>query len=191
MPADPPKRRHKKITHDPVAEKMPPRDPKAFLDYVLKLTNHRAEVRVLAAANLARLQPPTTTPPPVGTAIVTSQMKRQANLDALKTWQQLASARLEDLRAGHTGPNGLPIPATNPEVAKLKRRLVVGLSKNAARIATLEGAQRRWHLAAKAARNAIALGQDKAREITGKRLRPDARLQLKLAQATFMLEGNS
>src|ERR1043165_2340790 len=189
MPADPPKRR-KKIIRDIVAEQIPPRDPKAFLDHVLKLTNHRDEVRALAAANLARLQPPPTTPAP---ALVTSRMRRQENLDALKSWQELASSRLEDLRAGHTGtgPNGQPIPSTNPEVAKLKRRLVVSLSKNAARIATLEGAQRRWHAAAKAARNAIALRQDKALEITGQRLRPDARLQLKLAQATFMLEGNS
>src|ERR1041385_3303398 len=140
MPADPPKRRKKKI-RDTVAEQIPPRGPKAFLDHVLKLTNHRDEVRALAAANLARLQPPPTTPAP---ALVTSQMKRQANLDALKSWQELASARLEDLRAGHTGtgPNGQPLPSTNPEVAKLKRRLVVSLSKNAARIATLEGAQR-------------------------------------------------
>jgi hypothetical protein len=187
MPADPPKRRVK-IIRETVAGKTPPREPKAFLDHVQKLTNHRAEVRALAAANLARLQPTT----PVQLA-GTSQLKRQAHLDALKTWHELASARLEELHTGRTGTgtDAQPIPATHPEATKLKRRLVVSLSKNAARIATLEGAQRRWHAAAKAARDAIALRQNKAREVVGQPLRPDARLNLKLAQATFMLEGNS
>ena len=195
MPAYPPKRRARRIiAHDTVAEKTPPREPKAFLDHVLKLTNHRAEVRALAAVNLTRLQPPTTPPlQPVGVPIGTSQIKRQAHLNALKTWHELASARLEELRSGRTGSgaDAQPIPASQPEAAKLMRRLVVGLSKNAARIATLEGAQRRWHAAAKAARRGIALRRDTAREIVGQRLRPDARLHLKLAQATFMLEGNS
>jgi hypothetical protein len=188
MPADPPKRRRVDIIHETVAEKKPPREPKAFLDHVQKLTNHRAEVRALAAANLERL-PEATTVQPAGT----SKLKRQAHLNALKTWHELASARLEELRIGRTGSgsDAQSIPTNEPEAAKLKRRLVVGLSKNAARIATLEGAQRRWHVAAKAARDGIALRQDKAREIVGQRLRPDARLHLKLAQATFMLEGNS
>lgn len=191
MSSDLPKRRVSKRTHTPVAEKTPPTEPAEFFDHVLKLTNHRAEVRVLAAANLVRLQPaqPVGSPTrPAGTLVATLAMKQQAHLTALKTWRELALARLEDLRAGRTGNGtaGQSFPTSGSEAVDLKRRLVVGLSKNAMRIATLEGAQRRWHAAAKAAREGIALRQD-----TDQRLRPDARLHLKLAQATFMLEGNS
>jgi hypothetical protein len=199
MADNPPRRRNgnkkprKQIIHTTIAATEPPKEPKAFVDHVLKLTNHRAEVRALTDANLARLQP--TEPPETNgnSRVIPTELKREANLSALKTWQELASARLADLRAGRTGsgPEAQPIPTSQPETAKLMRRLVIGLSKNAARISTLEGAQRRWHTAAKAAREGIALRRDTAREVAGESLRPDAHLDLKLAHATFMLEGNS
>ncbi|HEX2269884.1 MAG TPA: hypothetical protein VHH35_10125, partial [Pyrinomonadaceae bacterium] len=187
------KKPRKQITHTTIATSAPPKEPRAFVDHVLKLTNHRAEVRALTEANLARLQP-TELPGTNGNArVIPTEVRREANLSALKTWHELASARLADLRAGRTGsgPEAQPIPTSQPETAKLMRRLVVGLSKNAARISALEGGQRRWHAAAKAAREGIALRLDTAREVAGESLRPDAQLDLRLAHATFMLEGNS
>jgi tetratricopeptide (TPR) repeat protein len=191
MPDNPPQNRRPRKPRStqtppsPVAGTPPPSEPAAFLKHVLTLTNRRAEVRALAAAEMARLHPPQTP---------ASQIKRQATLKALKTWHSVASARLKDLQAGRAGidPAALVRPTTpRPETAKLMRRLVVGLSKNASRISTLEGAQGRWHVAAKAAREGIALRRDTARAVAGKPLRPNARLHLKLSHATFMLEGNS
>ena len=185
------KRRRKLDTPAAVALMTPPNEPTAFLQHVVALTNQRAEVRALATVELTRLQLPARPgeQPANGTGI-----KRQANLKALKTWQNVAAARLEDLRLGRVGTDGntVPIPPElQPEAAKLKRRLVVALSKNAVRISTLEGAQRRWHVSAKAARDGIRLRDATARELVGQPLRPDARLHLKLAHSTFMLEGNS
>ncbi|MEJ7608474.1 MAG: hypothetical protein WKF37_19940 [Bryobacteraceae bacterium] len=196
---DKPRRRgaRKKVTkqESPTAPALipPPTEPTAFFQHVLALTNRRAEVSALVAGELVRLQPtPQRRIQPQPT--LTPAIKRQANLKALQAWKKAASARLEDLLSGRTGsdPGAQPIPASmQPETAKLMRRLVVGLSKNAARISTLEGAQGRWHAAAKAAREGIRLRSDTAREVLGHPLRPDARLHLKLAHATFMLEGNS
>jgi len=197
MPAYPPQQRDprtptpQQTSAAPVAGTSPPYEPAAFIKHVLALTNRRFEVRALVASELARLQPAQlgktkTAPSPT--------LKRQANLRALKTWHSIASARLADLRAGRAGSDPAAHPIPEPlqrEAAKLMRRLVVGLSENASRISTLEGAERRWHVAAKAAREGIALRRDTAREVAGEPLRPDARLHLKLAHATFMLEGNS
>jgi len=197
MPERPRRRRstpRRPVTPKPpsaVAVKRPPHEPTAFFRHVLALTNHGAEVRALAATELARLRPARRRRAEQPLA---PRIKRQAYIKALQTWHDAASARLQDLRSGRTGtgPHAQPIPPSQqPEVAKLMRRLVVGLSKNATHISTLEGAQRRWHAAAKAAREGIRLRRDTAREMLGSPLRPDARLHLKLAHATFMLEGNS
>src|SRR5262245_48500752 len=186
-----PTRRQPVTPPSAIAVALPPREPAAFLRHILALTNRRAEIRTLVAEELARLQPP---PRPGTQPTVAPGIKRQAYLKALQTWHSAASARLEDLQSGRTGtgPDAQPIPPSQQsEVANLTRRLVVGLSKNAARISTLEGAQRRWHAAAKATRESIRLRRDTAREVLGGPLRPDARLHLQLAHATFMLEGNS
>ena len=175
----------------PVATTAPPLEPAAFLKHVLTLTNRRAEIDALVNIELTRLLPPGLRDTPVKP---TAQIKRQANLRALKTWHGLAKARLEDLRAGRAGsdPASHPIPDDlQTESKNVMRRLVVGLSKNASRISTLEGAQRRWHVARKAAREGINLRRDVAQEVVGRPLRPNARLHLKLAHSTFMLEGNS
>ncbi len=169
----------------------PPSEPAAFLRHVLALTNYRAEIRTLAVSELENLQ---ALPSRETQLVVPSQIVRQANLKAMRTWQSAAAARLEELRAGRagSGPNAQPIaPEQQPETRALMRRLIVSLSKNAGRISTLEGAQRRWHVAAKAARESIQLRRETAREVLGSPLRPDARLHLKVAHATFMLEGNS
>src|SRR5262249_20090902 len=154
------KRPARKKTPSAVAVTTPPREPSAFFRHVLALTNHRAEIRGLIADELARLQPA----PGGGTqSAIAPRIKRQAYLKALRTWHGAATARLEDLRAGRagTGSAAQPIaPSRRPEVAALSRRLVVGLSKNTARISTLEAAQRRWHAAANAAREGIRLRRD-------------------------------
>ena len=169
----------------------PPSNVDQFFQHVLALTNRRTETRTLVAIELAKLHPPSSEETPGALA---TPIRRQANLKALQTWHSVASARLEDLRAGRsgTGSGAQPIPPSRqPEVLKLKRRLVVGLTKNAGRISTLQGTQRRWHLAAKAARDGIRLRAETARDVLGAALKPDAQLHLKLAHATFMVEGNS
>lgn len=175
-----------------VATTRPPAAPVAFLKHVQALTNRRAEIKALAAGELLKLKPARGPVRPL--LPVTSRVRRQARLNALQTWQAAAATQLENLRAGRTGSGerSQPLPdAHAPEVAKLKRRLVVGMSKNAAAMSTLEGAQRRWHAAAKSAREGIRLRGVAAREVLGQPLRRDARLHLKLSHATFMLEGNS
>jgi len=155
------------------------------------LTNQRAEIKKLVAVELERPQPPRG---PSDGPVLPSSLRRRAQINALRTWQSAAAARLEDLRQSRTGEGetGRPIPAANqPQATRLMRRVVVRLSKTAATLATLEGAERRWHLAAKEARKGIQLRRDAARELLGAPLRPDARLHLRLAHATFMLEGNS
>jgi hypothetical protein len=167
----------------------PPTDPAAFLNHVLMLTNRRFEVRSLASAELARLEPTKQ----IGTQSPTA-IRQEADLKGLKTWHEVASTRLAELRSGRTGSNSesQAIPdSLQPEAAKLMRRLVVGLSKNAGRISTLEGRRRRWDEAVKAVRESIQLRAETAKEILGAPLRPDARLHLKLAHAMFMLEGNT
>jgi hypothetical protein len=165
-----------------------PSEVTAFFDHVKAISNLRAEIRALTDAELARpraTRPDTPPQPP-------ERIRRAASLQAMRVWREAASALLDALRAGHTGDAATAIPPERqPEAARLMRRLVVSLSKTAARTAMLEGAQRRWHVAAKAAREGIALRRDTAREILGTALRPNARLHLMLAHATFMVEGNS
>ncbi|MEH2500486.1 hypothetical protein V1294_006965 [Bradyrhizobium sp. AZCC 1678] len=174
----------------PLAVTPPPREPDAYLEHVLALTNRRAELRTLAAAELTQLPQERRG----RERRLSPGVRRRLYLKALRTWHDYASARLQELESGRTGSDtdAQPIPpAREPYTAKLKRRLVVALSKNSARMAILEGAQRRWHAAAKAARDGIRLRRETAREVLGTPLRPDARLHLIAAQATFMLEGNS
>ncbi|HMU55356.1 MAG TPA: PKD domain-containing protein [Nitrospira sp.] len=174
-----------------VISKRPPADPAAFLQHVRALSNRQTEVRALVTAELAKQK---TTGGKAAKQPIPPRVTRAIYLKALDTWRTTALARLQDLQVNRTseGARSLPIPAAHhSEVANLKRRLVVGLSKNSAHAATLQGAQRRWHLAAKAARDGIQVRRDKAREVLGQPLRPDARLHLKLAHATFMVEGNS
>ena len=157
----------------------PPRDPGDFLQHVRQLTNLRQEIRILAAPRVDVLPP---------------RQARQARLEAMRLWQATAWARLDDLRAGRTGPQGQgrPIPdELRPEATDLQRRLIVSMSNNAARMATLEGTQRRWHVAMKVAREGIRLRREVAADAIGAPMRPDARLHLRLAHATFMVEGNS
>src|SRR5262245_17918604 len=143
-----------------VAVQPPPRDPDAFLKHVSSLTNHRAEIRALAATELARI---TTAEPSTAPTRVPRRRTRPDHLHPLRTWRSAALARWEDLRTGRTAPDGPAIPADRRrEAAALTRRLVVGLSKNAARRSTLEGAQRRWHASAKAAREGIRIRRDLA-----------------------------
>ena len=133
----------------------PPRDPGDFLQHVRQLTNLRQEIRILAAPRVDVLPP---------------RQARQARLEAMRLWQATAWARLDDLRAGRTGPQGQgrPIPdELRPEATDLQRRLIVSMSKNAARMATLEGTQRRWHVAMKVAREGIRLRREVAADAIG------------------------
>lgn len=198
MPARP--RKPRSTTRSPAAVKpaaasaigkRPPTDPAAFLQHVRALSNRQAEVRSLVTAELTRQK---TARAKAAKQPIPPRVTRAIYLKALDTWKTAALARLQDLQANRTSETARsrPIPtAHQPEVANLKRRLVVGLSKNSAHVSTLQGAQRRWHLAAKAAREGIHVRRDKAREVLGQPLRPDARLHLKVAHATFMVEGNS
>lgn len=147
-----------------VATLAAPQEPAAFVAHVLRLTDHRAEIDALVTADLAARPDP-----------ATPRVKRQAQLRALRTWHAAAAARLDDLRERR-------ITLDADGAAKLERRLVGRMGKNRLRLATLEGAERRWHVAAKEARAGIALRET---------VRPDARLHLELARATFMVEGNS
>ncbi len=165
-----------------------PREPKAYLKHVRAVADHRLEIRALTAAELAKPRPPVprdVEPPP-------ARVRRAAQLTALASWKENATARLAELQNMSTGTDGVAIPTENAaDVAKLKQRLVEGLSKTSARAAVLEGAQGRWHAAAKAARHGIAVRLGTANELLGRPLAPDARLHLTLAHSTFMLEGNS
>lgn len=189
---DPLKKRHssqlKKMDRSAaVASLEAPRDAKAFLDHTRLLTNRRFEVLALREQEL-RLAADSSQ------EIPEPKRKRIAHLKALKSWHATASAQLEHLRNGRTGANedSRPIPeADHPQALQLMRRLIVGLSKNSSQIATLASGERRWHIAAKAAREGIKLRTRTAREVLGNSLRPDPQLHLKLAHATFMLEGNS
>lgn len=163
----------------------PPNDPDGFFQHVRNLTNLRDEVRNLSASRAAAF------PTPSARRVI-----QRAQLDAMRVWHGAAMARLEDLRAGRTGPdtngtNGLIPGERRAEAVDLQRRLIVSLSRNAGRMATLEGAQRRWHAAAKVMRDVIRLRGEVAADGIGSPLRPDARLHLRLSHATFMLEGNS
>lgn len=161
------------------ARRSAPTDPDEFLDHVRLLANVREEVRNLTSAPVT----------------ATAAQMRQAKLDAMREWQGTARAVLSELQSNRTGDpraGGQGIPgARSPEVSRLQKRLIVGMSKNASRIASLESSQRRWHVAAKAAREGIAIRRDVAGATLGAPLKPDARLHLTLAHATFMLEGNS
>lgn len=158
----------------------PPADPAAFLEYVRALTNVRQEIRSLTASEETASGGRS-----AGDAVRSRQLGRRAQLKAMRTWHDTATARLDDLRRR-------PMPTgSEQEVKDVQRRLVVSMSKNAARMATLEGAERRWHVAAKMAREGIRLRRDVGAEVMGSALKPDARLHLQLAHATFMVEGNS
>ena len=170
----------------------PPGAPAEFLTHVRELTNQRAEVRVLREAELDRLrrrrgaaEADRPLPP---------RVRRQADINALQTWHSAATARLGDLVAGVTTghPERPALTAEQQREAEtLKGQLITGLSKNRRRIAVLHGAQRRWHLAVKAAAEGIELRDGTARTVLNRPLRPDAQLHLTLARARFMLEGNS
>ena len=117
----------------------------------------------------------------------------QARLDELNSWRNEALAQLQDMVAQRKGlgADARVVPPTmQSQVTRMARRLLVAASKNAVQIATLEGARRRWYAAAAAAREAIRLRKT-ATEVIGTAVRPDAQAHLKLAHATFMLEGNS
>src|SRR5215213_2558797 len=127
----------------------PPRDPADFIEHVRRLTNLRREIRDLASP---RRQAPT-------------PEARRVRLDAMRQWQRAAGERLDDLKARRTGAEGVgrPIPdVLQQEAAELQRRLALRMSDNAGRMATLEGAQRRWHVAAKLAGEGIQLRTDVA-----------------------------
>lgn len=166
----------------------PPREPAAFLQHVRGLTNQRAEVRSLRDSELDKLRewrgPDRPLPP---------RMRRQIDINALQTWHAAATARLGDLTgAASGGQPGLTFtPDQQREADALKGQLIAGLSKNRRRIAVLHGAQRRWHLAVKAAAEGIDLREATARGVLNRPLRPDAQMHLTLARARFMLEGNS
>ena len=173
----PPERNAPPLRPSAAASVPPPRDPGDFLQHVHQLANVREEVLSLA---------------PERTAAPSSEHRR-ARLAAMRQWQSAAAARLVDLRSDRTGPDGegQPIPhELRTEALDLQRRLIISMSNNAARMATLEGSQRRWHVAAKLAREGIQLRSEAAGPNTAP-VRPDARLHLRLAHATFMLEGNS
>src|SRR5690349_16862561 len=98
----------------------PPAEPGAFLDHVLALTNQRAEIRALAAAELKKKRPPV----PAGQELPPARIKRTAWLGALKSWRDAATARLADLQTMRTGsgPGGRPIPDSSKNtVMDLKR----------------------------------------------------------------------
>src|SRR3569832_2851293 len=147
-----------------VATMQPPSDPAGFVEHVLRLTDHREEFAALTSAALAGQPSPTV------------RVKRRAEIDAMRTWHAAASKRLAELRSGHLAIE----PA---RAADLVRRLTTRLSKNHLRVAMLEGAERRWHVAVKEARAGIALRADGSR--------PDPRLHLELARATLMHKSNN
>lgn len=169
----------------------PPAEPAAFLAHVSTLTNQRTAVRALVQAEVARLEAAAGAAP---RRPLPDRVKRAVQLRALNAWRTAALGRLDDLQRNATGDaaGGQPLtPAHHQQVLALKRRLVVGLGRNASRQATLHGAQRKWHAAVKAARQGIAARRDTARDVLGAALPPDAQLHLKLARSTFMVEGNS
>jgi hypothetical protein len=181
----------KRAAAPPIATRTaPPAEPAAFLEHVRGVANHRAELKLLTAAELAKPTPKV----PAGKQLPPARVRRAAQLTALKSWDENARARLADLKAmrtpGERGARAIPAESA-AEVTRLKRRLVEGLGKSRVRAAVLEGAQRRWHASVKAAREGIRVRRDLAREHLGTELAPDARLHLTLAHATFMLEGNS
>src|SRR5690349_23981477 len=81
----------------PSATTAPPAEPRAFIQHVRELTNHRAEIRALAAAELVRMQG--TLAPDASGAVspraLSPRARRQAYINALQTWQKAAAARLE------------------------------------------------------------------------------------------------
>jgi Tc toxin complex TcA C-terminal TcB-binding domain len=146
-----------------IATMTPPTEPVAFVEHVLRLTDHREEIEVLVAKELG------------GQPAENPRVERKAEITARKIWQTAAAARLDDIRSNR-------VSIESERAVNLSRRLVERMSKNSLRMATLQGAERRWHVAIKDARNGIQLRRE---------LPPDARLHLELARSTFMLEGNS
>ena len=119
---------------------------------------------------------------------------RGIRLEEMRTWQNEAMLRLQDLAAHRTelGPNSRPLSSTlDAQVNGLASRLLAEMSSNALEISHLESRARRWPAAIHAARESIRLRRDTAREITGAPLAPVADAHLQLAQALFMLKGNS
>ena len=118
----------------------------------------------------------------------------RTRLDELYTWQNEATVELHDLAARRRGigAEAQPLPRGMQKKASATTRSLIGaMSKSALDISKLEAADGRWLAAAEAARNAIRLRNDVAREALSEPLAPNPQAHLSLAYATFMIEGNS
>jgi hypothetical protein len=117
-------------------------------------------------------------------------------LDELYSWQNEAMARLHDLAAGRVGigPGARtirPETASAPEFGRTVKKLIGAMSLNAVNIAKLESRRRNWRRAVDAGEHAVDLRRQTAAEILGQPLPPLPRATLALADARFMLAGNS
>jgi hypothetical protein len=119
---------------------------------------------------------------------------RNVRLEEKRTWQNQAMLHLQDVVAGRNGfeAGARPLsPEAGPQIVETTRRLVTKMSENASEIARLEADRRNWAAAAAAAQEAIRMREETAVEAIGEALSPKPRLHLQLAQARFMLDGNS
>lgn len=118
-----------------------------------------------------------------------------ARLESLFVWRDQAAAYLGDLTAGrYTATASTPrliAAALDPQADTAVRELIGSMSKNALTISRLEAGRGRWHVAVKAAQEAIALRGETAATYIGQPLPPLPGAHLALAYSRYMLAGNS
>jgi len=114
---------------------------------------------------------------------------RIRHIEELREWLRAAGDRLQALIAERgDGPEQLTL---SPDLADAARRLTHEMSVSESEIALREAERQHWQASANAARAGIQIRDELTVAAVDQPLPIEPRLHLQLAQATFMLEGNT